>query len=73
MSDWLIIIDLLEVPLIITASALSVWVVRNKLKKRMEAKLGRRVEVRELVSISSWMSAPDVAQGEQNQIEAGYL
>jgi hypothetical protein len=67
MSDWLTIGYLLEVPLIIAASALSVWVVKTKLKKRMEAKLGRKVEDRELVSISSWMNAPDVPQMKRNR------
>jgi hypothetical protein len=56
MSDWLTIVSLLEVPLIISASALSVWMVKTKLKKRMAAKLGRKVEDRELVSLSSWMN-----------------
>lgn len=59
MSDWLYIIELLEAPLIIIGSGLSVWLVKKKLKRRMEAKLGRKVEDRELVSISTWMKAPD--------------
>ena len=67
MSDWLTIVSLLEAPLIITASALAGWVMKTKLKNRMAAKLGRRVEDRELVSLSSWMNATDVAQMKQNR------
>lgn len=60
MSDVFAILSMLEVPLIIIGFALSAWVLKKKVKKMMEAKLGRRVEDRELVSISSWMNAPDV-------------
>ena len=67
MSDWLTIVSFLEAPLIITASALAGWVMKTKLKNRMAAKLGRRVEDRELVSLSSWMNATDVAQMKQNR------
>jgi hypothetical protein len=60
MSDLFAVLSILEGPLIIIAFAVSAFLLKKKVKKMMEARLGRRVEDRELVSISSWMNAPDV-------------
>jgi hypothetical protein len=57
-SDWITILSFLEVPLFIVGFAISAFLLKKKLKRLMETKLGRKVEDRELVSISTWMNAP---------------
>lgn len=57
-SDWITVLSVLEVPLFIVGFAISAFLLKKKLKRTMATKLGRNVEDRELVSISTWMNAP---------------
>ena len=44
---------------IILASSIGMWIRKLVLKKRLQDGLGRKVEDRELTSISSWMNAQE--------------
>jgi hypothetical protein len=43
--------------ILIIGSGITTWLVKRKMKRRMEGLLQRKVENHELISISSWMNA----------------
>ena len=47
---------------VITVSGISTWLLKMKLKKRMERGLGRKVDDSELTSINAWMKVPSKDQ-----------
>ena len=47
---------------VIAGTSVAAWVLKTKLKKKMERGLGRKVGDNELTSISSWMKVPDKDQ-----------
>lgn len=48
--------------IVIIGSSISAWVLKMRLKRKMERGLGRKVDDSELTSISAWMKVPDKAQ-----------
>ena len=49
--------DYIWYAILITGSIFTTWMVKRKVKRRMEGLLQRRAENHELISISSWMNA----------------
>jgi len=47
---------------VVVGTSISAWILKIKLKKKMERGLGRKVNENELMSISSWMKVPDKDQ-----------
>jgi hypothetical protein len=43
---------------VIVGTSISAWVLKIRLKKKMERGLGRKVDESEMTSISSWMKVP---------------
>ena len=44
---------------IVIVTSIAAWVLKVRLKRRMEKGLGRKVDDSELTSISTWMKVPD--------------
>ena len=47
---------------VIVGTSISAWVLKVRLKKKMERGLGRKVDESEMTSISSWMKVTDKDQ-----------
>jgi hypothetical protein len=52
---------------IIIFTAISSWIVKIKMKKRMERGLGRKVSDREITSINTWMNVPSEEQARKTE------
>lgn len=48
--------------IVIIGTSISAWVLKVRLKRKMEQGLGRKVDDSELTSISAWMKVPDKDQ-----------
>ena len=54
----LVISDILLILIVIVAATISAWLLKTRLRRKMEQGLGRKVADGELTSITTWMKVP---------------